>query len=311
MDKYNYSVIVPTKNIPELLNRALRTIPHREGIQVIVVDDNSNPDIVDFEHYPGLDREDTQVIFNKDGLGAGHARNIGLQYATGKWIIFLDSDDLFTDNAFDLFDKHFNDSEDIVYFGITSAISEDLSPSKRHIKRMGEIDKYGCNSRQLDFYCRFNYTEPWGKMYKKSLIESNSIRFDESLVANDFIFSVLTGYYAMNIRYDSHVLYCCTERANSICNDIYENTNKIQSRLMVYYRAQLFFNSKKIKLYPFISLLRKIEHHDSNLKCEISKFMHKNKISWCWVMKNKLYYIVFTAFRLLTGKLVVHYKKNS
>lgn len=311
MDKYNYSVIVPTKNIPVMLDRALKSIPYREGVQVIVVDDNSNPDIVDFEHYPGLDREDTHVIFNKDGLGAGHVRNIGLQYATGKWIIFLDSDDLFTENAFDIIDKHYNDSEDIVYFGITSAISKDLSPSNRHEKRMGEIKKYSRNSKQLDFYCRFNYTEPWGKMYKRSLIESNNILFDESLVANDFMFSVLTGYYAKKTGYDNHILYCCTERANSISNDIFENSSKIQSRLMVYYRVQLFFNSKKIKLYPFISLLSKIRHHDRNLKCEISKFTHENKISWFWVMKNKLYYIFFTTFKLLTGKLVVFYEKNN
>ena len=309
MKQYNYSVIIPTKNIPDLLSRALNTIPQRDDVQVIIVDDNSNPEKVDFEQYPGLDRKNTQVIFNKDSLGAGHARNIGLRQAEGNWIIFLDSDDLFTENAFDLIDQHLNDSEDIVYFGITSAISEDMSPSNRHIKRMTEIEKYRSSFRQLDFYLRFNYTEPWGKMYKRSLIASKNISFDESLVANDFMFSVLTGYYAVKILYDDHILYCCTERSNSICNDIYENSDKIQSRLMVYYRAQLFFNSKKIKLYPFISLLRKI-YFEKRLEGEISKYVNANRVSYWWIVKNTMSYILLTFYRTCTGTLLTSYKKG-
>ena len=37
----NYSIIIPHKNIPNLLQRCLDSIPNREDVQIIVVDDNS------------------------------------------------------------------------------------------------------------------------------------------------------------------------------------------------------------------------------------------------------------------------------
>ena len=49
-----YSVIIPHKNTPELLQRCLASIPKRVDIQVIVVDDNSDLDKVDFYHFPGI-----------------------------------------------------------------------------------------------------------------------------------------------------------------------------------------------------------------------------------------------------------------
>ena len=39
---YNYSVIIPHYNIVPLLERCLKSIPDREDIQIVVVDDNSN-----------------------------------------------------------------------------------------------------------------------------------------------------------------------------------------------------------------------------------------------------------------------------
>ena len=48
----NYSVIIPHKNIPKLLQRCLDSIPVRDDLQVIVVDDNSDLDVVDFSHFP-------------------------------------------------------------------------------------------------------------------------------------------------------------------------------------------------------------------------------------------------------------------
>ena len=61
----NYSIIIPHKNIPNLLQRCLDSIPNREDVQIIVVDDNSDPNIVDFDKFPGLNRSNVEVIFTK------------------------------------------------------------------------------------------------------------------------------------------------------------------------------------------------------------------------------------------------------
>ena len=68
----NYSIIIPHKNIPNLLQRCLDSIPNREDVQIIVVDDNSDPNIVDFDKFPGLNRSNVEVIFTKEGIIFNH-----------------------------------------------------------------------------------------------------------------------------------------------------------------------------------------------------------------------------------------------
>ena len=305
MGKFNYSIIIPTKNIPSLLNRALKTIPERRDIQVIVVDDNSDPEKVDFNHYPGLDKKNTLVIFNKDGLGAGHARNVGLKHAEGKWLLFMDSDDLYTDDAFSFLDDHLNDDSDIIFFGITSARAEDLSPCDRHKGKMEMIHKYMDDERQLHFYCRYFYNEPWGKMIKSNLVFSHNIEFDESMVANDYMFSVKIGYFANKIQYDDRELYCVTERQGSISDNQYGTPQKIQSRLDVYYRVQLFMESKKIKLYPLIAIFLKMCQQPRNVRNEMWLFIRKNHVKFIWLLKSMLKYIMYTGFRICTNRYYI------
>ena len=111
-----YSIVIPHKNIPYLLKRCLDSIPLRKDIEVIIVDDNSDPSIVDFNKYPGQNRINTHIIFTKEGKGAGYARNIGLKHAKGKWIIFADADDYFTENFTQLLNQYINVDADLVYF---------------------------------------------------------------------------------------------------------------------------------------------------------------------------------------------------
>lgn len=83
----HYSIIIPHKDIPKLLQRCLDSIPQRDDLEIIIVDDNSDPDIVDFDKFPGKDRLNTIIVFDKTGKGAGRARNVGIKNAKGKSFI--------------------------------------------------------------------------------------------------------------------------------------------------------------------------------------------------------------------------------
>lgn len=104
----NFSIIIPTKNIPDLLQRCLESIPQRSDIEIIVVDDNSDREIVDVKNYPGTNNQQVKIIFLPESKGAGYARNIGLTIAKGKWILFADSDDYFSEKFSDILDRYIN-----------------------------------------------------------------------------------------------------------------------------------------------------------------------------------------------------------
>ena len=87
-----FSIIIPHYDIPDLLMRCLKSIPVSEDIQVIVVDDNSPDADTYLERYPELSRPYLEFIRTTKGGGAGYARNVGLDHAKGKWLLFADAD---------------------------------------------------------------------------------------------------------------------------------------------------------------------------------------------------------------------------
>lgn len=87
-----FSIIIPHKDIPDLLMRCLRSIPVSEDIQVIVVDDNSADADTYLDKCPELSRPYLEFVRTTKGKGAGYARNVGLDHAKGKWLLFADAE---------------------------------------------------------------------------------------------------------------------------------------------------------------------------------------------------------------------------
>src|ERR1700742_4118116 len=87
-----FSVIIPTYNRCAFIGRALDSVLSQEGcdLEVIVVDDGSTDGTPEM-----LGRYDRQIqILKQSNKGPGAARNRGLQEASGEYVAFLDSDDL-------------------------------------------------------------------------------------------------------------------------------------------------------------------------------------------------------------------------
>ena len=114
MMKPIYSIIIPYKNCPALLNRCIDSIPQRDDVQIIVVDDNSDETLVDFDSFPNTARQDVRVVRILDSKGAGKARNVGIEQAKGIWLIFCDCDDSFSEVFNNILDKHIERLEDVV-----------------------------------------------------------------------------------------------------------------------------------------------------------------------------------------------------
>lgn len=204
MNNYNFSVIIPTKNTYIVLQECLDSIPLRDDLEVIVVDDNSDPKMVDFEHFPGLNVPNTQVVFTKDGKGAGFARNIGLEKATGKWLLFSDSDDTFeTENLNRMLNKYSDSKADIIFFNANRVDEFTGEVLSQHLSK----EKFAKDAKHYSDFLRYCSNVPWAKMIRREFIENNSIKFSEVPAANDLFFSAVSGYYAKEVLIDFTVIY--------------------------------------------------------------------------------------------------------
>ena len=120
----NYTVIIPHYNIPDLLRRCLKSIPCREDVQVVVVDDRSSDEnlIILKEMERGF--SNVQFVYLEKNQGGGNARNVGLQYAIGTYVFFADADDFFHECINDVFDEYKDETCDVVYFSATLLIQK-------------------------------------------------------------------------------------------------------------------------------------------------------------------------------------------
>ena len=215
-----FSVIIPHKNTPELLQRCLNSIPRRENIQIVAVDDNSDEDKVDFNNFPGLGDKFVEVYFTKEGKGAGYARNVGIEHAKGKWLLFADADDFFVENAFDIFDSHIDSEYKLICFNTICKYSNNLEKAhyrNEYIVKM--LQEYvDCPSPLSLNYLKYRYVTVWAKMYnRKELIVKHSITFDEIPVSNDVMFSIYSAFYAgCSIIVLLEPVYCITYREGSL-----------------------------------------------------------------------------------------------
>jgi len=237
-----YSIIIPHKNIPNLLYRCLTSIPNCEELQIIIVDDNSDPNIVDFENFPGSNKLNTEIYFTKNGKGAGFARNIGLKYAKGKWLIFADSDDFFNDCFKPTINQYFNSKADIIYFSATSVNSDTLTQEYRHLKTETTIRNYNLHNEDTITEIKYANWEPWARMFNRDFIKNNNILFDEVMVGNDAGFVLKAGYYSRYIEVNTNPIYCVTFRESSLSYEVNETAFNNQ------YKATLLVNNYLMKL---------------------------------------------------------------
>ncbi|MBD5321128.1 MAG: glycosyltransferase family 2 protein [Bacteroides sp.] len=212
-NKIIFSLIIPHKNIPSLLQRCLDSIPVREDLEIIIVDDNSDSDKIDFEKFPGKNRKDCIFIFNKKGVGAGAARNLGIEKARGKWLLFADADDTYTSELGEFLDENINNRNDIIYFK-SNLVSEN-SKKEVQINMNIFIDRWLKQKGNMEDI-KFGAWEPWNKMVKRDYIIRNGIRFDEISSSNDKMFSLRAGEFTVLTDVSSRILYNYILRPNSI-----------------------------------------------------------------------------------------------
>ena len=103
------SIIVPIYNVEKYLKRSLDSLVNQtlEDIEIILVDDGST----DNSHKIAEDYKENYsnvLLVTKENGGLSDARNFGLQYASGEYIAFIDSDDYVESQ---MFERMYNLSE--------------------------------------------------------------------------------------------------------------------------------------------------------------------------------------------------------
>lgn len=236
----NYSFIIPHHNSPDLLNRCLDSIPQREDIEIIVVDDNSDAD-----KKPQVARPDVKLVYidAEHTKGAGRARNYALKEAQGEWFVFSDADDFFVPGFIEILDKYKDKDFEVVYHDAKAADTHTLEPMPRLLQRHNRFfDSYN-GSKETEDIIRFRIHSPWWKMVRRDFINRYNIQFEEVPKGNDVFFTYQVGFFASKIVVEREQLYVYTFNPDGITNG---KKNKY------IYLSQLRNTMKSMEFYRFI-----------------------------------------------------------
>lgn len=198
------SVIVPIYNVEKYLARCLDSILLQNfsgSFEAILVDDGSTDASKAIALEYVNDHPRVFKLLCQNNAGPGSARNLGLDYASGTYIAFVDSDD-YLDTSF-LTRLH----------TLAEDTNSDISMCSSNVCKgddgVGAIYDTGFkenfvseNIREILFRSSFS---PWGKLYKKNLF--SGFRFPVGITYEDFALIPQVMYKARRIAYVSDVLY--------------------------------------------------------------------------------------------------------
>ncbi|WHH57483.1 glycosyltransferase [Petroclostridium sp. X23] len=190
-----FTIIIPVYNVENYLKECLDSVIKQSyiNLEIILIDDGSQDNSLQIcNSYRKLDSR-IKVISKKNG-GLSSARNTGLDNATGKFIMFLDSDDYICDAfAIDNFVNIFHSTCcDLIYgtySGFLEKDSEDIimNITDRKIELINpEIENKDSQGVLLLLFRKKSYISSAAtKIYKRDILDKNRIRFKQDIFHED------------------------------------------------------------------------------------------------------------------------------
>ena len=204
------SIIVPVYNVESYLSMCLDSLTSQsfEDIEIICVNDGSTDKSLDIlKHYS---KYDSRVkIVNKENGGLSSARNAGVNVASGKYILFVDSDDWISTNAVEhLYNNAQKNNSDLVVFDFCC---DDFRTNQKVIMTIVDYQgKYENTPFNIETMNPFTYkyipVSAWSKFYKTELIK-DKVKFYEDMIFEDVPFWAYIYSHAKRITYLAESLY--------------------------------------------------------------------------------------------------------
>lgn len=295
------SIIVPIYNVEKYMEKCINSILNQtfNDFELLLINDGSTDksgEICDL--YAKADKR--IKVIHKDNSGVSDTRNLGIKKSCGKYIQFIDPDDWIEKdllrNVYKIIEE---EKSDIVFFGmkrenfsngeiIEKIASEELTNSININKNYDAI--------RLMKEDLFGFT--WCKLFKSSIIKSNSIFFDKRLyLAEDekftcYYYSYINKISIIRKSYYHYVIYgserntLCKSKVNSIFNKdiIFEAWIKCLSNDLKDIKVNKFLTNR-----AFTSLYEEIWNvcysKYNNKKLKIKKI--KETIFYKYLIKNK------------------------
>lgn len=313
------SVIVPVYNAEKYLQQCVDSILAQtfDNFELLLIDDGSKDRSGTLcDEYA---KKDGRVrVFHKDNGGVSSARNIGLEYAVGTWVTFVDSDDCVSPSFMEVLLN--NTDEDLVVgsFATFGNFHEEyILESFIYSKKQLSLDLNACLSK-------VHFSTSWGKFFKKNVLDTTKLRFSVNIDSTEdtlFVYKYMLYVNSVNIKSDITYFYRHTgeglschnlpvDKAIKTIDVFYEVISSLEAEYMqdlsnllynvvnyVYLRSIRFIQTTSHSFNKRISIMRNFHSQiPSSFLSKYTPIMMGPKGRLFYWLANKRLYFVLTLY---------------
>lgn len=288
------SIIVPVYNTSEFLSRCLDSILNQtyKNIEIIIIDDGSTDNSLRIiKKY--AKRNSAIKYFTQDNCGQATARNKGIKYASGEYIMFVDSDDYVSNDFCEVaYNSIHNNHSEITFFDMYAGRNNSFQKITFNLNE-GYVSKEDALATAIDS------SFPVNKIYKLSLF--NNINYPEGVKYEDLYTTYKLINAAQRVSYVKKALYYYVQRSNSTVHHFttqsmtdYFNANQ---QLFIFFKENYPKLSKKMIRSVLQGSLYFLAYADKNSDQQVIKQARKNlselplpkSLSMKWLLILQLY----------------------
>ena len=248
---YDISVIVPIYNVAEYLPACLESLAAqtKDKLEVILIDDGSTDDSGEIADR-FVKRYDNFTVYHIENGGLGHGRNMGVEKSHGKYVAFVDSDDIVTPDAYErMFCAAERNGSDMAICAVerfNSAKEWSSGIHARAFKNPGEVTHITQNSDLL------YDTTSWNKLIRRDFWDKYEFEFPNRILYEDIPVTVPMHYLANQVSVVHSIGYLWRFRDQT--RSITQNTGtlrNLEDRIKILHMLDKFFeeNVKEKELH--------------------------------------------------------------
>lgn len=241
------SIIIPVYNVEDYLEDCLTSILQQdfEDYEIICINDAATDDSEKILEKYAKQYNQIRIITHLENQGLSAARNTGLKEARGKYIWFIDADDLITPHSFaEIYNIAEEKRTDIIYFDFVRICDgrdyRNVSEKKKHII----ISEKPVSGKK--FFCEFVATQmvtttACAQFIRKDFLIENNIEFYKGILHEDELFCFLTLMSAQIVLKINKTYYLYRQRTGSIMDN--KNFKRAESLFVVLIQILTYWNS--------------------------------------------------------------------
>lgn len=257
---YKISVIIPTYNVEKYIVNCLESVVNQtigfDNIELIVVDDCSTDNTYDIV-LGYANKYKNCFVFRTDkksGVG-GKPRNIGLNNAHGKYLMFSDSDDFFALDACKIMYDNIEKKNAEFVIANWSYADEDGTPYEKPIFDLDKFKPFKLSINDcIDSFYIMN-SSMCNKIFNRDFIENKKLRCLEYVPGEDTHFSMCAFLESTNVYYIDNVIYYYRQRHNlDTCSVTFNCSAQYFKGMNISYKAvyDKFIEKNHIGFYRFV-----------------------------------------------------------